>query len=65
MIVINLVGELEWGSFDSIKQAFDVNVFGLVRVARAFLPLIRQSQGRYVIVSSLAGRVVAPGNLII
>ena len=38
-------GHTEWGSLDSYKNTFEVNVFGLVRVTRTFLPLIRSSKG--------------------
>ena len=36
---------LEWGSLDTYRQQFEVNVFGTVRVTRVFLPLIRASKG--------------------
>ena len=34
----------------------DVNIWGVVRVTKAFLPLIRKSHGRIVNVASLLGR---------
>ena len=37
--------KVEWGLMDDFKSLFDVNVFGLVRVTRVFLPLIRKSKG--------------------
>lgn len=37
-----------------------VNLFGAIRVTKAFAPLIRQSQGRIVNVSSTLGRAVTP-----
>ena len=36
---------LEWGSLDTYRQLFEVNVFGTVRVTRVFLPLIKASKG--------------------
>ena len=42
------------------REQFDVNVFGLVEVTRAFLPLIRKTRGRVVNVSSISGRFVTP-----
>ena len=33
---------------------FEVNVFGLMRMTKAFLPFLRQSQGRIVNVGSVA-----------
>ena len=37
---------LEWGSFETYRQLFEVNVFGTVRVTRVFLPLLKASQGK-------------------
>ena len=47
---------IEWGTIDKYKQVFEVNVFGMVRVTRTFLSLIKESKGRIVNVVSLAGR---------
>ena len=41
----------EW----TMDFVFDVNVFGVVRVTKAFAPLIIESQGRIVNISSIAG----------
>ena len=38
-------GPLDWGSIEKYKKIFDVNTFGIARVTRAFLPLIRGSKG--------------------
>ena len=38
-------GPLDWGTVDTYKQIAEVNTFGMVRVTRTFLPLIRQSKG--------------------
>jgi 3-hydroxybutyrate dehydrogenase len=35
-------------------------LFGAIRVTKAFLPLVRQNQGRIINVSSILGRVAAP-----
>lgn len=43
-----------------VVQVSSVNVLGVMRVTRAFLPLIRKSQGRIVNVSSILGRVADP-----
>ena len=37
-----------------------MNLFGAIRVTKAFLPLIRKSKGRIVNVSSILGRVAEP-----
>ena len=39
------LGPLDWGTVDTYKRIFEVNTFGMVRVSRTFLPLIRQSKG--------------------
>lgn len=41
------------------RWVFDVNVFGLVEVTRAALPLLRAGRGRVVNIGSTAGRVAA------
>ena len=52
---------IEWGKFqDHFSHLFDVNTFGLVKVTRTFLPLIRQSRGRVINVSSVAGWLTCP-----
>ena len=46
----------DWGrDVDEYRKMFDVNVFGLVRVTKACVPLLRKSNGRIINVSSLAG----------
>lgn len=54
-------GELEWGSFDTIKTTLQVNTLGPIMVTRTFLPLIRQSKGRIVNINSVASRISVPG----
>ncbi|CAN8002546.1 unnamed protein product [Ixodes hexagonus] len=55
-------GELEWGSSDSVRYLFEVNVFGVVNIVKMTLPFLRRAQGaRVVIVASVAGRVTYPG----
>ena len=36
---------LDWGTVDTYRNIFEVNVFGTVGVTRVFLPLIRASKG--------------------
>jgi len=55
------VGHVEWGPLEDYQKVFDVNVLGMARVTRAFLPLIRKSKGRVVNVASIAGRISGPG----
>nr|KAG5713568.1 hypothetical protein BaRGS_024616 [Batillaria attramentaria] len=52
--------EIEWCSVDQFQRIMDVNVLGVVRVTKAFLPLLRLSKGRVINVASLAGRFTIP-----
>ncbi|XP_076827185.1 D-beta-hydroxybutyrate dehydrogenase, mitochondrial [Brachyhypopomus gauderio] len=50
-------GEVEFTSMDTYKQVCEVNLWGTIRVTKAFLPLIRRAQGRVVNISSMYGRM--------
>ncbi|NMC08350.1 MAG: SDR family oxidoreductase [Candidatus Lokiarchaeota archaeon] len=46
---------------DSVMaKQFDVNVFGVFRVTKAFFPLLHESRGRVVIMGSVSGKFTAP-----
>lgn len=56
---IGLTSPIEWAkenSLDPYDSHMDVNTFGVIRVTRKFLPLIRKSKGRIVNLSSIAAR---------
>ena len=56
-----LFGAVEEIPLEDLRRQFDVNVFGLVAVSRAALPLMRQNGGGTIVnLSSIAGRVPAP-----
>lgn len=42
---LNAFGYVEWVPIDVCKKVMDVNVWGAVRVIRAFLPLLRDTRG--------------------
>jgi NAD(P)-dependent dehydrogenase (short-subunit alcohol dehydrogenase family) len=55
------LGALESATEEQIRQQFDVNVFGLISVTKAVLPVMRQQRSGIVInVSSIGGKVTFP-----
>jgi NAD(P)-dependent dehydrogenase (short-subunit alcohol dehydrogenase family) len=57
----SLVGALEQISMDEIKEEFETNFFGIIKLIQKVLPLMRkQHSGRIINVSSLAGRIGLP-----
>ncbi|KAJ3255133.1 hypothetical protein HK103_006596 [Boothiomyces macroporosus] len=53
---------LEWGTVEQIQQMFDVNVFGQIRMCKAFVPLLRNGKnGRIINISSVASFVPMGG----
>ncbi|WP_234683043.1 oxidoreductase [Bradyrhizobium monzae] len=60
---IGLLGAAEESSTAQAKALFDVNVFGVVRLTNAVLPVMRrQRAGRIVNLSSILGLIPAPYN---
>jgi len=57
-----LGGPIEALSSEAVEHQFQTNVFGLLRVTRAFLPSMRARRaGRLINLSSVVGRVAFPG----
>ncbi|KAH6947811.1 hypothetical protein HPB50_021525 [Hyalomma asiaticum] len=54
------VGPLEWHSAAKIRTLFDVNVTGAAAVVLKFVPLLKKTRGRIVIVCSMFGRMTVP-----
>lgn len=52
---INRIDPMIEIDMDDLEMLFDVNVFGAVRVTRTFAPLVIESQGRIIVVSSISG----------
>lgn len=50
----------EEASVDAVRDLFDVNVLGPMRVTQALLPSVRERKGVIVNVSSIAGQIVFP-----
>lgn len=59
-------GPIQYQSMAEIKQHFDVNVFGVIKVTKTFLPLLGAVEnhdgpkGRIINISSVAGRLGQP-----
>ena len=41
----NIPGDVELSTIEQYKKCADVNLYGMIRVIKAFLPMIRASQG--------------------
>ena len=52
---INIIDPLIEAQESDLKFLFDVNVFGIFRVTKAFAPMIIEAEGRIVNISSIAG----------
>lgn len=57
---IAVTGPLEALSASEIRRQLDVNVVGQLAVTAAVLPLLRESRGRIVFISSVNGRISVP-----
>ena len=67
--VVANAGQGLFGCFEElpaerVEALFDLNVQGVLRLARAALPHLRASRGALITVSSIAGRRAAPGSSI-
>jgi NAD(P)-dependent dehydrogenase (short-subunit alcohol dehydrogenase family) len=51
---------LEFTPMEKFRAVFDVNVFGVVAVTQAFLPLLRRARGRIVNIGSVGGMISLP-----
>lgn len=57
---IALAGPLEFMPMEAFKKQFEINVFGLIAVTQAVMPLIRASRGRIVLTGSNSGFMCEP-----
>ncbi|MEU0545993.1 SDR family oxidoreductase [Nocardia sp. NPDC005978] len=56
------VGTVEQMGMDVIRKSMEVNYFGVVEVTRAAMPLLRESGGRIITVTSVGGVIGQPFN---
>ena len=55
------LGTIELSEFDTVRQMFETNFFGVLRVTRAVLPAMRAQKGGTIVnISSAAGHVMLP-----
>ncbi len=57
---IAVPGPLEYLPIAELRRQFEINVFGAIAVTQAALPLLRQSTGRVVFISSVSGTIAPP-----
>jgi NAD(P)-dependent dehydrogenase (short-subunit alcohol dehydrogenase family) len=57
---VGLVAPMEFVEQDDIRKVFEVNVFGLITLTQAALPLLRKARGRIVNLSSVGGLITIP-----
>lgn len=57
---IGITGPLEYVTAADLCRIFQVNVFGLLAVTQAFLPLVRKARGRIVNMSSVGAHLAFP-----
>jgi len=55
-----VLGPIECLAIDDIRQQFEVNLFGTIRLTQLLLPAIRRARGRIINVSSISGVVAFP-----
>ena len=48
---------VEFHTIDDVKYLFETNLFGVLDLCQLYLPLLRQSKGRIIQISSIAGLV--------
>ncbi|PIK48325.1 putative D-beta-hydroxybutyrate dehydrogenase, mitochondrial-like [Apostichopus japonicus] len=53
---VSVYGLVEWCTMEMYSRVLDVNLMGVIRVTKAFLPLLRQSKGRITNIGSVMCR---------
>lgn len=59
--VLHIAAPLEWQTKEHFEKTLNVNLYGAIMITKAFLPLLRESKGRLVNMSSVASMVAFPG----
>ena len=58
---IGLTGVVEVIPVDEVRKLMEVNVIGLLALAKAMIPLLRRSKGRIINIGSPSGLIALPG----
>ena len=58
---VGVGGPFEYVTEDEWRWVFDVNLFGVVALTKAAMPLLRAGKGRVVHIGSIGGRIAAAG----
>lgn len=59
--VLHIAAPLEWQTKEHFEKTLNVNLYGAIMITKYFLPLLRESKGRLVNMSSVASMVAFPG----
>jgi NAD(P)-dependent dehydrogenase (short-subunit alcohol dehydrogenase family) len=54
------IAPIEFNAVENFRRVFEVNVFGMVAVTQAFLPLLHRARGRIVNIGSVGGMITIP-----
>ena len=57
---IGAISPAEFTALERMRQVFEVNVFGLLAVTQAFLPLLHKTRGSIVNIGSIGGMITMP-----
>ncbi|CAG9536894.1 unnamed protein product [Cercopithifilaria johnstoni] len=59
--LLGTCGYDDWCTLQEYGKHLDVNTLGVIRVTHAFMPLLKQSRGRIIAITSICGRLALPG----
>lgn len=57
---VGIVRPIEYATLEEIRHTFEINTFGQIAVTQAFLPLLRQAQGRIVNITTVGVHIPLP-----
>lgn len=58
---MHIAAPLEWQTKEHFEKTLNVNLYGAIMITKSFLPLLRESKGRLINMSSVASMVAFPG----